>query len=125
MISTKKLIYSRLTGNTALTTLIGGADHITNAYPEEITKFPFVAFVDENQSDWEYADNVPHGSHVDVTIHIFTKVNAGLPTTYDIGALVYATMNAEFFNCGTNGEVADPTEGVRHRVMRFSREIVS
>ena len=125
MINTKALYYSKLIGNSALTTLIGGTTHIANACPEVIPTFPFVAFTDETQEDYEYADNVPHGEHIAVKIDIYTKINTGQPTTWDIGSLVYAVFAAEFFHCGTNGEVPDPTEGVRHRVMRFSREIIS
>ena len=125
MINSKALYYSRLSTDSALLAMIGGATHIANACPETISTFPFVAFTDDNQEDSIFADNTPHSSNVRVRIDIFTKINAGQPTTWDIGALVYAIFTALFFTCGTNGEVPDPTEGVRHRVMRFSREVIS
>jgi hypothetical protein len=125
VINAKSLYYSKLVANTALTTLLGGTAHIANACPEVITTFPFVAFTDDDQDDSMYADNVPHSSNVRVRIDIYTKINAGMPTTFDIGELVYNVFTALYFHCGTNGEVSDPTEGVRHRVMRFSREVIS
>jgi hypothetical protein len=125
MINTKALYYSKLIGNSALTTILGGTDHIANAYPEVIPKFPFLAFVDENQEDSLYADNLPNNSNVAFTLHVFTKTNAGMPTTWDIGSIAYGIFSTLYFHCGTNGEVPDPTEGVRHRVMRFSREVIS
>jgi len=125
MINTKAKYYTLLTGNAALTTLIGGATHIANTHPEVITIFPFVAFTDDDQEDSLYADNAPHSSNVRMKIDIYTKINAGQPTTWDIGQLVYNIFKAQYFHCGTNGEVPDPTEGVKHRVMRFSREVIS
>jgi hypothetical protein len=125
MISTKELLYSKLTSSSELQTVLGAAGKIYNFYPETVTVFPLVAFQDENQSDFEYADNRPHGSSVRVKIDIFTKTGTGLPTTWDIGKIVYDILSGEDFDCGTNGEVADPTDGVRHRVMRFSREFIS
>ena len=125
MISTKELIYSTLTASSALQAKLGAAGRIFNFYPEVTAVFPAVYFQDENQSDFEYADNRPHGSSVDVKIDIFTKTGSTLPTTWDIGEIVYEIMSGLDFNCGTNGEVPDPTDGVRHRVMRFSREFIS
>lgn len=125
MINVKSFCYAPLTGNTDLVTLLGGTDHIASAYPEIVPRFPFLAFTDDAQADTEYADNKPNASDVSIKIDIFSKDVKGFPTTWEIGAVVYGIFTALDFHCGTDGEVSDPDSGVRHRVMRFSREVVS
>jgi hypothetical protein len=122
MISTKAYIYSTLSTDATLLALIGDATHISNFMPEVISVFPMVVFQDLNQVDFEFSDNLPIGSSADVQIDIYVKANAGAKTTWDIGSRVYDIMRDKFFACKYNGEVPDPTEGVRHRIMRFSRE---
>jgi hypothetical protein len=118
----KAFYYSKLIGDAALAALIGiPADHIVDAFPAEVLTFPLVIYLDDNQEDMEYADNKATMSRARVTIHIFTK--SDMATTTSIAMEIARIFNASYFNCGTNGEVPDPNPDVRHRVMRFSREL--
>lgn len=125
MLKTKAYIYDLLSTDTTLLYLVGSSDNIVDAWPETVTLFPLVICQDENQDDWEYADNAPKGANVSVRIDVFTKIGGTYPTSTSIGYEVDRIMKSEFFRCNSNGEVADDTEGVRHRVMRYSRAMFS
>jgi hypothetical protein len=118
---TKSWIYGILSTDAGLIAAVGSDDNVTDIWPEVINTFPMVIYIDDNQSDMEYSDNRPMMSRQRFVVHIFTKLDG--PTTSTIGAEVYRIFSGLFFNCGSNGEVPDETEGVRHRVMRFSREL--
>jgi hypothetical protein len=121
MLATKSYLYSKLSTDAGLLALVGSSDNIVDAWPEEILTFPIVIYQDDNQSDGEYADNKPTMSRIRYKIDIFSKIDG--VTNSEIGLQVARFFRDEFFNCGTNGEMQDVTEGVRHRVMRFSREL--
>ncbi len=124
MLLTKAWISTKLSASSSLTTLIGGTSHILDAWPLSVNIFPLLILTDENQIDVEYLDNKATGSEANIKIDIFSKADAGLPTTSAIGVLVASVFSDLLFHCGFNGEVPDPTEGVRHRVMRFSRKLL-
>jgi hypothetical protein len=119
MLALKSWVYGKISTDSALLALIGDTSHITDAWPEVFTVFPMVIYQDDNQQDWEWADNTPSGTSARIRVDIFTKLDG--PTTTQIGMEVARIFRTNLFNCGTNGEVPDPTEGVRHRVMRFNR----
>ena len=122
MLATKKYFYTALSTDTALDTALGSG-LVVDQYPAQVNTFPLVVYIDDNQSDGEYADNQPMISRARVVVHIFTKATAGYPTTTTLGILVANVFRGLFFNCVSNGEVPEPDEGVRHRVMIFSREL--
>ena len=121
MLPVKNKIYTMLTGDASLTLLLGGSDNIVSSWPEEILFFPFVIYQDENQSDSEFSDNKPTMSRIRYRIDVFTKSDS--VTTTEIGLEIARIMGDDFFTCVSNGEVQDNTEGVKHRVMRFGREL--
>jgi len=120
MISVKSFYYKTLSTDTELVALIGSTDNIINAWPEIVSTFPLIIYQDEDQKDFEFRDNKPMGSTVRLRIDIFIKIDSG-KTTDDFAIELARIFGDLFFTCGTNGEVFEPTEGVRHRVMRFSR----
>ena len=119
MLAIKSWVYGKISGDAALVALLGDTSHISDAWPEVFTIFPMVIYQDDNQQDWEWSDNIPLGTSARIRVDIFTKTD--LPTTTAIGMEVSRIFRVNLFNCGSNGEVFDPTEGVRHRVMRFNR----
>ena len=121
MINAKKLYNTIL--NDARIKAIG--KNIFDAYPETVEKFPCVIFLDDNQTDIEFADNLPLGDSIAVQIHIFTKALSGYATTSAIGLVVAEVMKEQFFTCRNNREVQDVADNVRHRVMYFTREVFS
>jgi hypothetical protein len=123
VVATKAWLYSLLTNNTALITLIGSASHITDTHPSAIKVFPMVCLTDDSHTDFEYADNKPTMDAVLFTVDVYTKVDGALPTTWDIASIIISLLVDKFFHC-TQGEVPDPTDGVRHRVLKFSRELL-
>lgn len=122
MLATKAWLYGKLSVDSSILSAFGSVDNITDAFPEGIETFPLLIFLDKNQADMEFADNVPTMSAWAVDVHIFTKLD--LSTTTTLAIPVYNLFSSLFFTCSANGEVPDPVDGVRHRVMRFSRELL-
>lgn len=123
MLLTKAWFYQLLASDTDLITLLGDDGDITDMYPEEVTTFPLVIYMDDDQRDEEYSDNLPTVTSQTFTIDIFTKTTTGYPTTSEIGILIANLLKENMFSCTANGEVPDDTTGVRHRVMSFTREL--
>lgn len=121
MLAIKPWIYGKMSNDSALVALLGTTDNISDSWPELFTHFPMVIYQDDNQQDWEWSDNIPLGTSSRIKVDIFTKIDG--PTTTAIGMEIARIFRVNLFNCGSNGEVFDPTEGVRHRVMRFNRGI--
>lgn len=99
--------------------------NIFDAYPETVENFPCIIFLDDNQTDIEFADNLPLGDALSVQIHIFTKALSDYATTSAIGLVVAEVMKEQYFTCRNNREVPDVSDNVRHRVMYFTREVFS
>ena len=121
MINTK-VIYNTLLNDTRITELVD-EDNISSSWPKEFETFPCIIFLDENQSDDEYYENMPGASRCSVQIHIFTKKLDGYVTTSEIGVIIAKVMNEDLWNCSQNGEVADPDPDAEHRVMMFNKSI--
>lgn len=123
MINAKTLYYSILQDE-RLTDLIG-EDNILDAYPEIVETFPCVIFLEENQSDREFADNQPLADELSLSIHIFTKALDGYSTTSEIGLIVANIMRENFFVATQNRELSDVEDSIRHRIMTFRKTILS
>lgn len=101
------------------------AKEIVDAYPSTITKFPCVIFLDAEQSDREFADNLPTVDRLGVEVHIYTKAVGNYKTTTEIGLVVADVMKENYFICTGNREVPDIDDNARHRVMYFKRDVYS
>jgi hypothetical protein len=121
MINTKE-IYNKLLNDERITELVD-EDNILSAWPDEFETFPCIIFMDENQSDDEYYENMPGASRCSVQIHIFTKKLDGYASTSEIGIVVAEVFNEDLWHCSQNGEVADPDPDAEHRVMSFNKSI--
>lgn len=121
MINAKE-IYCTLLSNEKIIALVS-EDNIFNSYPGEVEIFPCIAFVDENQSDGEYADNKHMADNCSVEIHVFSKKLENYVTTSEIGGIIAEVMNDDLWHCSMNREIGDPQPDVEHRVMRFSKSI--
>lgn len=121
MINAKK-IYNTLLNDERIKAV---AKTIVDAYPSKVTVFPTVVFLDAEQSDTEFADNLPTVDKLGVEIHIFTKAVGTYKTTTEIGLVVADVMKEQFFTCPSNREVPDVDDNIRHRVMYFTREVFS
>lgn len=121
MINTKK-VYNTLLNDSRITALIP-EDSIFNAYPDEIENFPCLVFLDDEQADTEYYENMPGASYCSVQVHIFTKKLDGYVSSAEVAIIVAEVMNEDLWNCSQNGEVQDSDPNVEHRVMRFGKSI--
>jgi hypothetical protein len=124
MLAIKKAVRTFITADTALVSAFVSTAHIVDAWPQTIETFPLLIITEENQSDMEYKDNLPTMSRVRIKCDIFTKDDAAYPTSSTLGGHVARVFMAQFWNASTNGETPDDTVGVRHRVMRFNREML-
>lgn len=121
MINTK-VIYNTLLNDTRITELVD-EDNILSSWPNEVETFPCIIFMDENQSDDEYYENMPGASRCSVQIHIFSKKLDSYATTSEIAIKVAEVMHEDLWNCSRNGEVSDPDPDCDHRVMVFNKSI--
>lgn len=121
MINAKEL-YNTILNDSRITDLV---KVVLDAYPETVEKFPCVIYLDDNQNDIEFADNLPTCDSLSVQIHIFTKALKNYATTSTIGITVAEVMKENYFVCRNNREVQDVADNVRHRVMYFTREVFS
>ena len=121
MINTKE-IYNKLLSDERIIELIN-ADNILSAWPNDIEIFPCIIFMDENQNDTEYYENMPGASNCSVQIHIFSKKLNGYITTSEIAVIIAKVMNEDLWNCSQNREVGDPDPNTEHRVMIFNKSI--
>ena len=101
------------------------AKEIVDAYPSTITNFPCVIFLDAEQSDREFADNLPTVDRLGVEVHIYTKAVGNYKTTTEIGLVVADVVKENYFICTGNREVPDIDDNARHRVMYFKRDVYS
>ena len=121
MINTK-VIYDTLLNDTRITELVD-EDNILSSWPNEFETFPCIIFLDENQSDDEYYENMPGASRCSIQVHIFTKKIGNYITTSEIGVIIAKVMNEDLWNCSQNGEVSDPDPDCEQRVMVFNKSI--
>lgn len=121
MINTKE-IYNKLLNDERITELVDEVN-ILSAWPDEFETFPCIIFMDENQSDDEYYENMPGASRCSVQIHIFSKKLDEYITTSEIAIKIAEVMNEDLWNCLQNSEVSDPDPNCEHRVMRFNKSI--
>ena len=117
-----KLLYNTILNDARITAV---APVVLDAYPNSITKFPCVIFLDDSQADKEFADNHPLANSIGVQIHIFTKALSDYKTTTEIGLIVAEVMKENYFVCTSNSEVPDIDDNIRHRVMYFRRDVYS
>ena len=117
-----KYLYNTILNDARITAV---APKVFDAYPNSITKFPCVIFLDDSQADKEFADNFPLADSIGVQIHIFTKALSGYKTTTEIGLVVAEVMKENYFVCTSNTEAPDVDDNIRHRVMYFKRDVYS
>lgn len=118
-----KRIYNELLNDERLLELID-EDSIFDTYPNGVTVFPCVIFLDQNQREIEYADNFSTTDLLEVQIHIFTKAIENYPTTTEIGKIVNDIFKGDYWISSNNGEVPDTQDNIKHRVMNFSKKIL-
>jgi len=123
MFATKKAVRTFIVADTALVSAFISTAHIVDSYPVTVETFPLLIITDENQTDGEYTDNLPTMSRCRIKCDVFTKDDPASPTSSTLGGHVARVFMAQFWNCSSNGETPDETIGVRHRVMRFNREV--
>lgn len=121
MINAKKLYYTLLQDER----ITEYTENIFDAYPSTVETFPCVIFLEQSQSDIEFADNLPMANNLTVDIHIFTKALEDYPTTAELAIAINSVMQENFFVCRNNREVPDPDGDVRHRVLTFGKFIFS
>lgn len=123
MINTKK-IYNELLNSESILEVVNN-ENILDAYPDEVKIFPCIIFLDGNQTDAEFADNLPLANDCNVEIHIFTKTENNYPTTSEIGIAIGEVFKNNYFSCNMNTEITDVRPNVKHRIMKFRKGIFS
>lgn len=121
MINAKEL-YNQIFSDERITALVPD-ENIFPSYPDEVEIFPCIAFMDDNQSDTEYNENMPGGENLSVMVHIFSKKLEEYLTTAKIAEVVAQVFNEKLWNCSQNREIADPDPNTEHRVMVFNTSI--
>jgi hypothetical protein len=123
MLATKAWYWGKISTDAAILAQLGGITHLSDMRPEVISIFPMVILTDDGQNDREFADNKPKAVKVSIKVDIYTKAIAGAVTTSDIGINIARVLDSMYFTCIGNRETPEPLDSVRHRVMRFSRDL--
>lgn len=120
----KKYYKSLLSGSSELIALIG-ANRITSTYPQDVKKFPLVAFEDINSADVAFSDNKPEGTSAQVRIHVFSKTECGYPKAEEIAEVIRSIFREDYWAMTNNTETPDVSDNIKHRVLDFRREFYS
>jgi len=117
----KSWVYGKLTGNAPLTALVPSAS-ILSAWPNTFVNVPLISYLEGNQSNGEFADDVEIANNVFIEIHVFT---AYTQSTTPIAQAVDAVMSGLRFTLSFSSELSEPQQKVRHRVMKYNRGSVT
>ena len=120
MFDTGAFVYTKLSTDSTLLSLVGSTDHIIASYPETITVFPLVIFRELDQHDVEFCDDLPIGSNSTYVVDVYVKEDTPTP----ISIAVCNIFKGIYWACNYNSDVPDPDALVRHRVMHFTRPLL-
>lgn len=121
MFDTGVLINTKLSTDATLLSLVGSADNILASYPEKPNTFPLVIFRELDQVDVEFCDDLPIGSNSTYVVDVYVKEDTPTP----IAIAVCNIFKGIYWACNYNSDVPDPDALVRHRVMHFTRPLLS
>ena len=117
MQDTETLIYTALSTDAALLALVGTTEHISSAFPEKVTIWPYIVYRELNQRDSEFGDNLPIANDSTMVVDVFVKD----ADVYPYAKAVADIFRALFWTCEYSENTPDPDVRVQHRVMRFNR----
>lgn len=123
MVNLKKIVNTLLNEQSIIGAV--GSDNIFCGYPDTIQTFPCICFVEDNQSDTEFADNLPIANNCSITIHIYTKKLSGYMTSSEIGVIVGNILKLDYWTCTANNESPDVDNEVEHRILNYKKEFLS
>lgn len=93
-------------------------------YPNTIEKFPCVCFMEDGQSEVEFADNTAHYNDCEIELHIFTKKLSGYKTSYEIAFIIDSVMSGDNWVCLNNRETPEPDNEVEHRILSYRKDFL-
>lgn len=125
ILATKAWLFGKLIAYAPLTTLLGGAGHIFDIFPNSFQTLPVVFYDESTQNNNEFYDDQPLANDTHVDIHIATAfaVSDGNKVT-DIAQVVDALMVSLLFTLSSTFPIDDPTLKTRHRILRYHRDSV-
>lgn len=112
-------VYDQLIADTALVTALGSAGQIVREYPDEIMQTPVLAFLESNNRDSSWYDNQALSADSAIDIHVFTDFGT---STSAISELVSALMASLLYTRDYQADMDDPSQKLRHKVLKFSRD---
>ncbi len=121
-LETKAYTKTKLGANSALTTALGGADKISTLWPNSFENVPMLVYSEDLQVNSDFYDNAVVGNRSNITIHIFTAWTAKTTT---IAKLVDAVMSPLLWTLTGSGDLDNPKEKARHRVMKYERSALT
>ena len=121
MIDVGSKIYSLLSTDSTLISLIGSSDNILSSHPGIITTFPVVIFREENQGDGVYEDDLPISFDSTIVIDVYIKDDSPTPIVEAISNI----MTINYWSCIYNSDVPDPNTTARHRNVRYARSLIA
>jgi hypothetical protein len=104
-------IFARLTGFSALTTLLGGASQIVDFAPEELQP-PYVQIGDDTAIDW--STKTDNGWSTTITIHCWDFEKAGRKSVKAILSAIYDALHEQ--------EASIPIAGFNLIMLRYEFE---
>ena len=119
MLDTDVWLRTKLEGDAPLVALLGSTDQIVYDYPNSFEIMPLVTYKELNQPHGTFGDDVPTNVESYIEIDVWNDDNG----TTDIAKAIDVIMIALFYACEYNAPVPEPDTKLRHRVMRYRRQI--
>ena len=113
MIDSKAIVGTALTGDSALSALLGAGDRVFYWMPPSEPVYPCIVFREEDNAATEWADNAEYGSNIVVVIDVLSDGN-----TFAIADKVNLIMTDQGFAREYARDLF--RDGVYQKHMRFS-----
>ncbi len=122
MLNVKAWLVAILKADASLVASLGTADKIIFEYPNIGETVPVLTYLELNQPDTLFEDDVPMAVTSTIQFDVWTDNGA---STSIIAGHVSRIMTSLFFACEYSADLPDPDAKLRHRVMRFSRSLTA
>jgi hypothetical protein len=121
MLNVDAWLLTKMEESTPLVGILGSTDRIVYEYPNSFGTMPIVTYKELNQPHGSFGDNAPVNVESYVEISVWNNDNG----TIEIAQAIDDLMVELFYACEYNAPVPEPDTKLRHRVMRYRRQLTA
>ena len=111
----------KLSSDAGVLAIVGSANQIVFGYPRSFELIPIITFQEVNQAHAVYDDDAPITFESAIQIDLWTDDNG----TTALMLAVDTVMIGLLFDCEYSADVPEPDTAMRHRVMRYRRQLTA